>query len=152
MYLYLIIIIIFLIINYLLSKSIKKYTYEKFFIYVVFYFILLNIVNFIYLQNIYLFTFGSLFSVVILFLYSGLYRSISVKIMIRSYFKKTNISINNFYKKEFKQRSFNKRVKILIDNDFLLKKNKYLVLSKKGKKYLKIFKIAHSFYKIKYSG
>ena len=152
MYLYLIIIIIFLIINYLLSKSIKKYTYEKFFIYVVFYFILLNIVNFIYLQNIYLFTFGSLFSVVILFLYSGLYRSISVKIMIRSYFKKTNISINNFYKKEFKQRSFNKRVKILIDNDFLLKKNKYLALSKKGKKYLKIFKIVHSFYKIKYSG
>ena len=152
MYLYLIIIIIFLIINYLLSKSIKKYTYEKFFIYVVFYFILLNIVNFIYLQNIYLFTFGSLFSVVILFLYSGLYRSISVKIMIRSYFKKTNISINNFYKKEFKQRSFNKRVKILIDNDFLLKKNKYLVLSKKGKKYLKIFKFVHSFYKIKYSG
>jgi len=152
MYLYLIIIIIFLIINYLLSKSIKKYTYEKFFIYVVFYFILLNIVNFIYLKNIYLFTFGSLFSVVILFLYSGLYRSISVKIMIRSYFKKTNISINNFYKKEFKQRSFNKRVKILIDNDFLLKKNKYLVLSKKGKKYLKIFKIFHSFYKIKYSG
>ena len=152
MYLYLIIIIIFLIINYLLSKSIKKYTYEKFFIYVVFYFILLNIVNFIYLKNIYLFTFGSLFSVVILFLYSGLYRSISVKIMIRSYLKKTNISINNFYKKEFKQRSFNKRVKILIDNDFLLKKNKYLVLSKKGKKYLKIFKIVHSFYKIKYSG
>ena len=152
MYLYLIAIIIFLIINYLLSKLIKKYTYEKFFIYVVFYFILLNIVNFIYLKNIYLFTFGSLFSVVILFLYSGLYRSISVKIMIRSYFKKTNISINNFYKKEFKQRSFNKRVKILIDNDFLLKKNKYLVLSKKGKKYLKIFKIVHSFYKIKYSG
>jgi len=152
MYLYLIIIIIFLIINYLLSKSIKKYTYEKFFIYVVFYFILLNIVNFIYLQNIYLFTFGSLFSVVILFLYSGLYRSISVKIMIRSYFKKTNISINNFYKKEFKQRSFNKRVKILIDNDFLLKKNKYLVLSKKGNKYLKIFKIAQSVYKIKFSG
>ena len=152
MYLYLIIIIIFLIINYLLSKSIKKYTYEKFFIYVVFYFILLNIVNFIYLQNIYLFTFGSLFSVVILFLYSGLYRSISVKIMIRSYFKKTNISINNFYKKEFKQRSFNKRVKILIDNDFLLKKNKYLVLSKKGKKYLEKLKIVQSIYRVKFSG
>ena len=152
MYLYLIIIIIFLIINYLLSKLIKKYTYEKFFIYVVFYFILLNIVNLIYLKNIHLFTIASLFSVVILFLYSGLYRSISVKIMIRLYFKKANISINNFYKKEFKQRSFNKRVKILIDHGFLLKRNKYLVLSKKGNKYLKIFKIVHSFYKIKYSG
>ena len=152
MYLYLIAIIIFLIINYLLSKLVKKYTYEKFFIYVVFYFILLNIINLIYLKNIHLFTIASLFSVIVLFLYSGLYRSVSVKIMVSLYFKKTNISVSSFYKNEFKQKSFNKRIKILIDNDFLIKKNKYLILSKKGSKYLKIFKIAHFLYKIKYSG
>ena len=97
MYLYLIAIIIFLIINYLLSKLIKKYTYEKFFIYVVFYFILLNIINLIYLKNIHLFAIASLFSVIVLFLYSGLYRSVSVKIMVSLYFTKTNISVSSFY-------------------------------------------------------
>ena len=152
MYLYLISILFFLVTNYLVTTLIKKYTFVKFFIYVMTYFISINFINLIYLQNVNFFTFQVLFSITVLFLYTGLYRAVSVKIMIYLYLKKQKISVNNFYKKEFKQRSFNKRVKILIDNDFLLKKNKYLVLSKKGKKYLKIFKIVHSFYKIKYSG
>ena len=152
MKLYLITILCFLVLNFLISVFSKKYTYDKFFIYVIFYFILVNFINLIYLKNIDLFTFIALFSVFILFLYSGLYRSISVKIMIYLYSKKISVNINNFYKTEFKQKSFSKRVRILIDNGFLIRKNKKLILSDRGKKYLKIFKIAQSVYKIKFSG
>ena len=152
MYSYLIAILFFLTINYLVSGLVKKYTYEKFFIYVITYFILVNFINLIYIKNIDLFTFQALFSVLILFLYSGLYHSVSVKIMIYLYFKKVSVDINSFYKTEFKQKSFNKRVKILIDNGFLIKKNKYLILSERGQKYLKIFKIVQSIYRIKFSG
>ena len=152
MKLYLITILCFLVLNFLISVFSKKFTYDKFFIYVIFYFILVNFINLIYLKNINLFTFIALFSVFILFLYSGLYRSISVKIMIYLYSKKISVNINNFYKTEFKQKSFSKRVRILIDNGFLIRKNKKLILSDRGKKYLKIFKIAQSVYKIKFSG
>ncbi len=152
MKLYLITILFFLVLNFLISIFLKKYTYDKFFIYVIFYFILVNFINLIYLKNVDLFTFITLFSVFILFLYSGLYRSISVKIMIYLYSKGISVNINNFYKTEFKQKSFNKRVRILIDNGFLIRKNKKLILSDRGKKYLKIFKIAQSVYKIKFSG
>ena len=72
--------------------------------------------------------------------------------MIYLYSKKNSVNINNFYKTEFKQKSFSKRVIILIDNGFLIRKNKKLILSDRGKKYLKIFKIAQSVYKIKFSG
>ena len=152
MYLYLIIILIFLIINFFISLKFKNYTYDKFFLYVVFYFFLINIINTIYLKDINLFTFGALFSVLILFLYSGLYRSVSIKIMIYLFLKQKRISINKLYKNEFKKKSFQKRVNILINNNFLVKKKKYFILSNKGKKYLKFFKIAHSLYKIKSSG
>jgi len=67
MQLYLINILFFLIANFLISITIKKYTYEKFFIYVVIYFVIVNFVNLAYLQNIDLFTFQILFSVFILF-------------------------------------------------------------------------------------
>lgn len=150
--LYILLIFIFLVINLLLSNFLKKYTYEKFFIYVVVYFVLINLVNLAYIKNINLFTYQALFSVAILFLYSGLYRSISVKIMINLYLKKASINVDNFYKNEFKKNSFDKRVKILVDNGFLKKKNKHLILSQRGKKYLKIFKIAQQMYKIKFSG
>ena len=152
MEIYIITIFIFLIINLLLSSFLKKYTYEKFFIYVVIYFILVNLINLIYIKNINLFTFQALFSVSILFLYSGLYRSISVKIMIYLYFKKSDVNLDSFYKSEFKKNSFDKRVRILIDNGFLRKKNKHLVLSQRGKKYLKVFKIVQQIYRIKFSG
>ena len=152
MKLYLITILCFLVLNFLISVFSKKYTYDKFFIYVIFYFILVNFINWVYLKNIDLFTFIALFSVFILFLYSGLYRSISVKIMIYLYSKKISVNINNFYKTEFKQKSFSKRVIILIDNGFLIRKNKKLILSDRGKKYLKVFKIAQSVYRIKSSG
>jgi|TARA_B100000959_G_scaffold271719_1_gene320164 hypothetical protein len=152
MQLYLINILFFLIANFFISITIKKYTYEKFFIYVVIYFVIVNFVNLAYLQNIDLFTFQILFSVSILFLYSGLYRSISVKIMVYLYLKKNSVNVDNFYKTEFKEKSFNKRIKILTDNGFLLKKGKDLILSKRGKKYLKMFQIVHSIYKIKSSG
>ena len=152
MQLYLINILFFLIANFLISITIKKYTYEKFFIYVVIYFVIVNFINLAYLQNIDLFTFQILFSVSILFLYSGLYRSISVKIMVYLYLKKNSVNVDNFYKTEFKEKSFNKRIKILTDNGFLLKKGKDLILSKRGKKYLKMFQIVHSIYKIKSSG
>jgi hypothetical protein len=150
--LYILLIFVFLVINLLLSNFLKKYTYEKFFIYVFFYFVLINLVNLTYIKNINLFTYQALFSVAILFLYSGLYRSISVKIMINLYLKKASINVDNFYKNEFKKNSFDKRVKILIDNGFLKKKNKYLILSQRGKKYLKIFKTSQQMYKIKFSG
>ena len=152
MQLYLINILFFLIANFFISITIKKYTYEKFFIYVVIYFVIVNFINLAYLQNIDLFTFQILFSVSILFLYSGLYRSISVKIMVYLYSKKNSVNIDSFYKTEFKEKSFNKRIKILTDNGFLLKKGKNLILSKRGRKYLKIFQIMHLIYKIKSSG
>ena len=152
MQLYLINILFFLIANFFISITIKKYTYEKFFIYVVIYFVIVNFINLAYLQNIDLFTFQILFSVFILFLYSGLYRSISVKIMVYLYLKKNSVNVDNFYKTEFKEKSFNKRIKILTDNGFLLKKGKDLILSKREKKYLKMFQIVHSIYKIKSSG
>ena len=152
MYPYLISILFFLLINCLVTILIKKYTYEKFFIYIMIYFILVNSINLIYLESINFFTFQVLFSVTILFLYAGLHRSISIKIMIYLYLKKNNISVNNFYKTEFKEKSFNKRIKILTDNGFLIKKNKNFFLSSRGKKYLEIIKIIHAIYGIKSSG
>jgi len=150
MQLFLLSIFFFLVVNFLINISLKKYTYDKFFIYVVSYFILINFINLIYLKNINLFTFQSLFSVIILFVHSALYRSVSVKIIVYLYLKKANVSINSFYKTEFKEKSFNKRVKILIDNGYLIKKNKYLTLSARGKKYLKVLKIIQLIYKIKF--
>ena len=152
MYPYLISIFFFLLINYLVTILVKKYTYEKFFIYVIIYFILVNSINLIYLESINFFTFQVLFSATILFLYSGLHRSISVKIMVYLYLKKNSVNVDSFYKTEFKEKSFNKRIKILTDNGFLLKKGKDLILSKRGKKYLKMFQIIHLIYKIKSSG
>ena len=151
MHFYLITPLLFLILNNLLSKFIKKYTFEKFFTYVIVYFVFINFINLIYLQSINFFTFQALFSVAILFLYAGLYRSVSIKTMIYLYLKKNNININSFYKSEFKEKSFNKRIKILLDNDFLEKKNKKFFLSTKGKKYLRIFKIFQTVYRIKSS-
>ena len=152
MYSYLITTLFFLATNYLVSVLVKKHTYEKFFIYVITYFILVNFINLAYLKNINFFTFQALFSVFMLFLYAGLHRSVSVKIMINLYLRKKNISVNAFYKNEFKEKSFDKRIKILIDNGFLSKRNKKIFLSSRGKKYLRIFGIAQSFFRIKYSG
>ena len=152
MYLYLISILFFLVTNYLVTTLIKKYTFVKFFIYVMTYFISINFINLIYLQNVNFFTFQVLFSITVLFLYTGLYRAVSVKIIIYLYLKKQSISINDFYKKEFKEKSFNKRINILIDNNLIMQKNKIFSLSSKGKKYLKIIKIIHSIYGIKSSG
>ena len=97
-------------------------------------------------------TFFTLFSITIFFLYGSLDRSISVKIMIYLYFKKNSINMNNFYKTEFKGKSFDKRIKLLIGENFLIKKNKNFFLSSRGKKYLEIIKIIHSIYGIKSSG
>ena len=116
------------------------------------YFILVNFFNLIYLRDANFFSFQALFLVVALFLYAGLYRSVSVKIMIHLFFSKKDVILNNFYQSQFKEKSFNKRIKILISNGFLLKKKKYLFLSLKGKKYLKAFKIVQSIYKIESSG
>ena len=116
------------------------------------YFISANFINLIYLQNVNFFTFQILFSITVLFLYTGLYRAVSVKIVIYLYLKKHNISVNDFYKKEFKEKSFNKRINILIDNNLIVQKNKIFSLSSKGNKYLKIIKIIHSIYGIKSSG
>ena len=60
--------------------------------------------------------------------------------------------MNNFYKAEFKRKSFDKRIKLLIEENFLVKKNKDFFLTSRGKRYLNIFKIAQSIYKIKSSG
>ena len=152
MHFYLITSLLFLLLNNLISKLVKKYTFEKFFTYVILYFIFINIINLIYIKSIYFFIFLTFFSVAILFLYGGLYRSVSVKVMIYLYFKKSAVNVNNFYKNEFSKKSFDKRVKILIDNGFLIKKNQNFMLTTRGKKYLKIFQIIHSIYKIKSSG
>ena len=152
MYLYLISILCFLVINYIVTTLIKRYTFVKFFIYVMTYFVSINFINLIYLQNVNFFSFQVLFSITVLFLYTALYRAISVKVMIYLYLKKQSISVNDFYKKEFKEKSFNKRINILIDNKLIMQKNKIFSLSSKGKKYLKIIKIVHSIYGIKSSG
>ena len=152
MQLYLIVILSFLVLNFLLSIFLKKYTFFKFFVFVIVYFTLINFINLIYFKNIEFFTFQTLFFVALLFLYVGLYSSVSVKIMIYLYFKKVGVNVNNFYETEFKQKSFNKRIDNLINDGLLVKKNKYLELSKRGKKYLKIFKIIHLIYRVKISG
>ena len=135
-----------------MAMLLKRYAILTFLIYVITYFIVVNVINLIYLQSIDFFAFQSLFSITILMLYYGLHRSVSAKVMIYLYSNKNNISVNNFYKTEFKKRSFNKRIKILIDKGLLMKKNKYFFLSSRGKKYLEIIKIVHSIYKIKSSG
>ena len=152
MQLYLIVLIIFLLINFSLSIFLNKYNFSKFFIFVISYFTLINIINLIYFKNIEFFTFQTLFFVCLLFLYVGLYSSVSVKIMIYLYSKKTGVNVNSFYENEFKRNSFNKRIDNLINDGTLVKKNKYIELSKSGKKYLKLFKIIHSIYKVKVSG
>ena len=152
MQLYLIVLITFLLINFSLSIFLNKYNFSKFFIFVISYFTLINIINLVYFKNIEFFTFQTLFFVCLLFLYVGLYSSVSVKIMIYLYSKKTGVNVNSFYENEFKRNSFNKRIDNLINDGTLVKKNKYIELSKSGKKYLKIFKIIHSIYKVKVSG
>ena len=152
MYPYLLAALFFLLSNYTLSILFKKYTYEKFFLYVITYFILVNFINLLYVQSINFFTYQALFSIFILFLYAGLYRSVSVKVIIYLYLRKKSIDINDYYKNEFKNKSFNKRIKLLVDNNVLIKKNRYFFLSAKGKKYLDIFKIAQSIYRIRSSG
>ena len=149
MYPYLLAALFFLLSNYTLSILFKKYTYEKFFLYVITYFILVNFINLLYVQSINFFTYQALFSIFILFLYAGLYRSVSVKVIIYLYLRKKSIDINDYYKNEFKNKSFNKRIKLLVDNNVLIKKNRYFFLSAKGKKYLDIFKIAQSIYRIR---
>ena len=47
--------------------------------------------------------------------------------MIYLYFKKSSVNVNSFYKTEFRKNSFDKRVKILINNGFLVKKNKHFM-------------------------
>ena len=152
MQLYLIVILSFLVVYFLLSIFLKKYTFFKFFVFVIVYFTVINFINLIYFKNIDFFAFQTLFFVALLFLYVGLYSSVSVKIMIYLYFKKVGVNVNNFYETEFKQKSFNKRIDNLINDGLLVKKNKYLELSKRGKKYLKIFKIVHLIYRVKISG
>ena len=152
MYPYLISIIFFLFTNYLISILLKKYTFEKFFIYVLVYFTLVNFFNLIYLQNVDFFTFQTLFSVAVLSLYAGLYRSVSIKIIIHLYLKNKYTNVNNFYKTHFKTGSFDKRIKILINNGFLIKRGSNFYLSLRGKKYLNVFKVVQSTYKIKSSG
>ena len=152
MQIYLITIIFFLIINFIVSNILKKYTFIKFFSLVIAYYILINFINLLYLKNIDFFAFHTLFFVLILFLYGGLYRSVSVKIMIYLYYKKNNVDVHRFYKNEFKKKSFDKRINILIDAGLLLKKRKHLILSEKGKKYLEKLKIVQSIYKVKFSG
>ena len=152
MQLYLIVILSFLVVNFLLSIFLKKYTFFKFFVFVIVYFTLINFINLIYFKNIDFFTFQTLFFVALLFLYVGLYSSVSVKIMIYLYFKKVGVNVNSFYETEFKQKSFNKRIDNLINDGILVKKSKYIELSKRGKKYLKIFKIIHLIYRVKISG
>ena len=129
MYLYLISILCFLVINYIVTTLIKRYTFVKFFIYVMTYFVSINFINLIYLQNVNFFSFQVLFSITVLFLYTALYRAISVKVMIYLYLKKQSISVNDFYKKEFKEKSFNKRINILIDSKLIMQKNKIFSLS-----------------------
>ena len=138
--------------NYFLSITIAKYTYEKFFIYVIVFFIFINSINLAYVQNINFFIFFSLYCVVVLFLYSALYRSLSIKIMIYLFFKKSSKNVNNFYRTNFIEKSFNKRIKILVNNGFLIEKKKHFTLTFRGKKYLKIFKILQSIYKIEFNG
>jgi len=138
--------------NYFLSITIEKYTYEKFFIYVIIFFIFINSINLTYVQNINFFIFFSLYCVVVLFLYSALYRSVSIKIMIYLFLKKSNKNVNNFYRTNFIEKSFNKRIKILVNNGFLIEKKKHFTLTYRGEKYLRIFKILQSIYKIKFNG
>jgi len=110
------------------------------------------LINLIYVQNVNFFIFYFLFSVVILFLYSALYRSVSIKVMIYLFFKKSSTNVNNFYKTNFLEKSFYKRITILVSNAFLIKKKTHFALTTKGKKYLRILKILQSIYKIKING
>ena len=148
---YFLTIFFFIIINFFLSKIFKKYTYEKFFIFVVIFFIIINIINIAYIKNINFFAVQIFFSVTILFLYAALYRSVSIKVMVYLY-SKEKANLNKYYKKEFMKKSFKKRIKILINNKFLIKKKNYYILSGKGKRYQAAFKTIQLIYKIKYSG
>ena len=150
--LYLISIIVFLFTNYFLSSVIKKYTYEKFFIYVIIYFVVINLLNISYIKSSNFFVFQTIFCVAILFLYSALYRSVSIRVLVLLFLKKKSVNVNDFYKNNFIKKSFNKRIKILVDNNFIIKKKKYYMLTLKGEKYLNFFKIIKSFYKIKFNG
>ena len=60
MQLYLIAIISFLIINFFLSSFLKKYTFVKFFVFVITYYTLINFINLVYLKNIDFFIWWSL--------------------------------------------------------------------------------------------
>ena len=97
------------------------------------FFVSINFINLIYLQSLNFFSFQVLFSIIVLFLYITLYRSVSVKIMIFLYLKKKSITVNDFYKKEFKDKSFNKRINILVENKLIMQKNKFVYILKKTK-------------------
>ena len=137
MYPYFISILFFFFINYFISTILKKYTFEKFLIYVLVYFFIVGFYNLIYLKNINFFTIQTFFSVFILFLYAGLYRSVSVKIMIYLYLRKKSVDFNNLYKTQFKEKSFDKRIKILLDSNIIFKKKKIFFLINKRKIFFK---------------
>ena len=152
MYLYLSSIIIFILANYIVISLVKEHNFKNFFVFTIVFFIFSNIINiYLFKEDLY-FSLSVLFSSSTLFLYAGLYRSVSVKIMILLFKKKKSISIENLYKTEFQKNSFDKRVQVLIEDDILQKKGKNFYLTKIGKKYLRILKLIQSIYKIKASG
>ena len=152
MYLYLSSIIIFILANYVVTSLVKEHNFKIFLIFTIVFFVFSNIINvYLFKEDLY-FSLSILFSSSTLFLYAGLYRSVSVKIMILLFKKKKSISIKNLYKTEFQKNSFDKRVQVLIEDDILQKKGKNFYLTKIGKKYLRILKLIQSIYKIKASG
>ena len=72
--------------------------------------------------------------------------------MIYLYLRKKSVDFNNLYKTQFKEKSFDKRIKILLDSNIIFKKKKYFFLSTKGKSFLNKFLKIQSIYKIKSSG
>ena len=119
---------------------------------------LINIILFIlfhiFILNFYLFKielfFLDLFNLTfIFFIYAGLQKSISIKMIVDINNKKFNFE--NYYK-IFKSESFDKRVENLVKDKFIIENKKKFYISKKAKRIKKILIFIQNIYGIKNSG
>lgn len=142
--------IILIFINFLFMKITSK----KFSLYLIFNSMIFITINYIYFEInipniIHIFNTNFTLTILVFFIYAGLLKSISVKILLD--IKNKNYNFQKYYEK-FKYESFLPRVKILIDNKYLIKKKNNLYVTNKIYFVKKCFKIIHKLFLVRFSG
>ena len=88
-------------------------------------------------------------TIFVLFLYAGLLKSISVKILLD--IKKDKFSFSKYYKK-FRIQSFIPRVNALTENKIIIRKGRNFLVTKKALKIKKYLRVVQNLLSVKFSG